>query len=182
LSDTIQDNELVVGMRRRGSIILGVFGLIWAFGGSSGIEDGTARLGVQVAAVAVTALVAWFGVQASAEPSGPVDIPADWNRRYNLIGIAQGIAIGIAVFALIALGHPGLIPPVVCLIVGLHFFPLVSVFDTQFYRWTGIALCALAAFGLIVQTQTSDAATLATVGLGAAGVLWLTVAITPSVD
>ncbi len=182
MTDTIADNELVVGMRRRGSVILGVFGLIWAFAGSSGIEDGTARLAVQVAAVAVTALVAWYGVQSSAAPSSPLDIPDDWNRRYNVIGIVQGVAIGIAVFALVALGQPGLIPSIVCLIVGLHFFPLVRVFDTQLYRWTGIALCALAAVGLVVQTQASDGATLATVGLGAAVVLWVTVAITPSVD
>lgn len=175
MTDTITDKGLVLGMRRRGAIILGVFGLIWAFAGSSGIGDTTGRLVVQIAAVAVTLLVVFIGYRNSDVPAIEPAIPEDWNRRYNLIGIIQGVAIGLAVFTLIQLDYPGLIPAVVCLIVGLHFLPLADVFDLELYRWTGIALCTLAAIGLALWPVADDGVVLATVGLGAAIILWSTV-------
>ncbi|MDQ3526135.1 MAG: hypothetical protein M3451_13945 [Chloroflexota bacterium] len=70
-------------------------------------------------------------------------MPADRQRRYNLVGIVQAVAIGLTIAALIVIGHPAFIPAVVSVIVGMHFFPLAPVFDQPQYALTGVALCVV---------------------------------------
>ena len=66
-----------------------------------------------------------------------------------------------------------LIPPVVCLIVGAHFFPLARLFDQPQYWWTGASLSIVAAAGFITLAAGAGAeVSRVVVGLGAAITLW----------
>src|SRR5690606_4460778 len=104
-------------------------------------------------------------VRSESTRTGTRQLAPDWQRQYNLVGIVQAVAIAVAIFALVTLDLPGLIPPVVCLIVGIHFFPLQSTFDQPEYRGTGLALCGVAAIGGAVIVLASDEAARAVVGL-----------------
>ncbi|WP_219417445.1 DUF7010 family protein [Pseudonocardia nigra] len=75
----------------------------------------------------------------------------------------------------VALRRPELAPPVVALIVGLHFFPLARLFDQPQYTWTAVGLCVAAVAGLVVLvTGPSPEVSRLAVGLGAAGTLLAT--------
>ncbi|HLT18931.1 MAG TPA: hypothetical protein VKZ96_05695 [Thermomicrobiales bacterium] len=161
------------GFIRRGALIMSLFGLIWASAGASGIPGDAAGLGVQVVALAITAgiiALAWQG--ASARVGRPRHLPDDWMRRFNLVDITQGIAIGLAVLALSPTGNAGLLPGAVCLIVGLAFLLLAGVFDQPEYIWAGAALCAVAALGTGALLFGDDETSRAVVGLWAGLALW----------
>lgn len=166
-------------LRRQGMLILGVFALIWALMGASGLGNATAEIAVQIVAVVVTVILVVIAVQSDTAFDAMQRLPPDWNRRYNRVGLLQAGAIGVAVVALIWVGTPGLIPVAVCLIVGVHFFPLVTVFEQPEYRWTALALCLAAVLGAVLFVATNDATVRAAVGLSAAIILWLTAYLVP---
>ncbi len=159
---------------RQGAVILSVFALIWALAGASGIGEGGTYWGIGAAAFAVTAGIIAYAVRSEPHRHEPRRVPPDWQRRYNIVGIAQGLAILVAIVALSSADLPGLIPPVVCFIVGVHFFPLDRTFDQRQYQWTALGLCGVAAIGAAMLGPASNEAVRAAVGLGAAVVLWST--------
>src|SRR5699024_12520005 len=66
-----------------------------------------------------------------------------------------------------------LLPPVVCLIVGLHFLPLARLYDQPQYRWTAGLLILAAVIGLGAVLWGAEAETvLGGVGFAAAMTLW----------
>lgn len=68
-----------------------------------------------------------------------------------------------------------LVPPVVCLIVGLHFFPLARLFDQPQHTWTATGLCLAAGAGLVIlAVGAGPEASRVVIGLVAAGTLWVT--------
>lgn len=168
-------------MRIVGLLFLVGFGLVWFVVGLAGLDLSgaallTVALGYAGSAAVVAGLVYRF-VKVSAIPQQP---ETDWQGRFNRVGIIQGLAIGLAVALLILGNQPGLIPPVVCLIVGLHFFPLANIFGVSLYRITAAALCIVAVAGLIVAWTEGRESSQAVVGVGAAVALWLTaVALSP---
>lgn len=166
------DPQTGPNFRRQGAIILSLFALIWAMAGASGIGDGIAFWGIGAFALAVTVGAIALAVRTESTRTAPRHLPPDWQRQYNIVGIVQGVAILVAIAALVSLGAQGLIPPVVCFIVGLHFLPLQRTFDQPEYRATALALCGVAAIGAGLLSFTSDEAVRAVVGFGAAVVLW----------
>jgi hypothetical protein len=98
-------------------------------------------------------------------------LPRNWQRRYNLLLLAEFALIFLSSLALRRTGHPELIPPVFCLIVGLNFFPLAGIFDMKPYRWTAIALCVIAIIGFALLGPIGPAKVRVVVGPGAA-TLW----------
>jgi hypothetical protein len=72
-------------------------------------------------------------------------------------------------------GHRDVVPVAVCLVVGVHFFPLARLFHVPLYHRTGVALCAVVAATapLVVLTGRTEMWTLVP-GLGAASSLHLT--------
>lgn len=167
--------ELDRNLRRNGSIIMSVFALVWAVG-VPGFASAAVQFTVIVVALALT--VATMALALRGNVRGPADgsrrMPSDWRRRYNRVGLIETIAILVAVFGLIWSGLQELIPATVCLIVGIHFFPLARIFNQALYRWVGIALCVAAALGVGALMVTNAASVRAIVGLCAAGILWIT--------
>ncbi|CAM5594131.1 hypothetical protein [Streptomyces narbonensis] len=165
---------LTRGLRRRGAIVLAVFGLVWALAGGSGIAAGPVSVAVGVLGVVVAAgavVVAFRGTR------GPVNrlvrLPEKWNRGVGLVNGAELLAIFAVIAASNASGHAEFIPVGICLVVGLHFFPLARLFDQPQYTWTAGLLTAVSLVGLGVLAAGGSAETVrAVVGLGAALVLW----------
>lgn len=162
-------------LRRRGALISALFALLWVVLGVPGLPPGAAWA-VQIAAVVITAgaVLLTFrrggtpGIGASAEATGRVapegrdGQPGAVRRdRPGRGGLPGG-------------GAPQLLPPVICLIVGLHFFPLARLFDQPQYLWTATGLCVSAAVGLVLLAGPGEEASAVVIGLLAAGTLWAT--------
>ncbi|MFF9912733.1 DUF7010 family protein [Streptomyces sp. NPDC013457] len=161
-------------LRRRGAIVLAVFALVWALAGGSGITAAPVSVAVGVVAALVTAGAVVLAFRGTAGPvTRPVRLPEKWNRGVGMVNMAELVAIFVAIAASNASGHPEFIPVGICLVVGLHFFPLARLFDQGQYKWTAIFLTAVALVGLAVLAAGTTAETIRTVvGLGAAVVLW----------
>ncbi len=165
-------------LRRRGTVVLSVFALIWAFAGASGTGSATdaVPVTVEVAAVLLTAAAIHLGHRRDAAPSPrTVHLPANWARGVGIVNAAEVAAVAAVIAAAAGTGHPRVIPAAVALVVGLHFFPLARLYDQRRYRWTGALLSAVAAAGLaLTATGLSDETLRLVVGLGCALVLWAT--------
>ncbi|RFC71782.1 hypothetical protein [Streptomyces sp. AcE210] len=165
---------LTQNLRRRGAIVLAVFALVWAFAGGSGISAVGVSVTVGALAAAVTVVAVVLAFRGGAGPaSRMVRLPEKWNRGVGMVNMAELVAIFVVIAASNASGHPELIPPGICLVVGLHFFPLARLFDQWQYKWTAVFLTAVAVVGLVVAaTGTTMETVRVVVGLGAALVLW----------
>lgn len=96
---------------------------------------------------------------------------ADAMRRYNLIsGLEFGlILLGIA--GLVLLNQPAYIAPWVCIVVGVHFWPLASLFEARSLKILS-GLMVIAAVSAVLIAQRSDIHASTVVGT-AAGALFL---------
>lgn len=168
--------ELSRSLRQRGALILALFSLLWAAVGASGLPS-TAAWVVRIAAVLISAgaLMLTFRPGGAETPERARQQPEGWHRRVGVVNLVQFVAIALAVVALLAVGAPQLVPPAVCMIVGVHFFPLALLFDQPQYRWTGAGLCLAAGAGLaIVSIGPGQETSRVVIGLVAAGTLWAT--------
>lgn len=165
---------LTRGLRRRGTLVLSVFAVVWAFAGASGLASSGAALAVEILAVPLTAVAVFLAYRKGAAPSPRlVDLPRNWARA---VGVVNGVEV-VAIFAVIAAsnaaGHPGLIPAAIALVVGLHFFPLARFYDQWQYKGTAVLLSVVGAAGFVLLAAGSaDETVRATVGLASAVVLW----------
>jgi hypothetical protein len=94
-------------------------------------------------------------------------------RRFGWITAIEGGAIFLAIVLLNVVHHPQFIAPVIAIIVGLHFFPLASLFGARVYYATGSLGCAIGMTGLLI---SDPALRMSFVGLSFGSLLWLTVA------
>ncbi|MEV5460734.1 hypothetical protein AB0L17_20955 [Streptomyces cellulosae] len=163
-------------LRRRGTVVLSVFALVWAFAGASGTGAATDAVPVAVEAVAlvITAVALYLGLRKDVRPSPrTVDLPANWARGVGLVNGVELLAIVAVIAAANASGHPEYVPAGIALVVGLHFFPLARLYDQWQYRWTGALLTAVAVVGaVLVLAGLSAESVRAVVGLACAAVLW----------
>ncbi|MFE6131031.1 hypothetical protein ACFQ6Q_22655 [Streptomyces sp. NPDC056437] len=166
---------LTQNLRRRGAIVLAVFALVWAFAGGSGIEAAAVSVAVGVAAAALSVAGVVLAFRGAAAPAvRSVRLPEKWNRGVGIVNAAEVVAIFAVIAASNATGRPELIPPGICLVVGLHFFPLARLFDQWQYTWTAVALSVVAVVGFVaIAAGTTSETARVVVGLGAAVVLWL---------
>ncbi|MFF6790069.1 DUF7010 family protein [Streptomyces filamentosus] len=160
-------------LRRRGVVVLSVFGMVWALAGGSGLPSpGLAVAGVLGALLTAGTLVAGRR-RTAGEVTRPVRLPERWNRGVGVVNAAEAAAIVGVVAGANASGHPEWIPVGICLAVGLHFFPLARLYDQRQYGWAAAALTALAAIGGgLLAGGLSAEAVRAVVGLPAALALW----------
>jgi hypothetical protein len=163
-------------LRRRGALILAPFALLWAVVAASGLPGGAAwavRIGAVVLAGAAIAVT--FRSGRDGTPERTRHQPDGWYRWVGLVNLAQFVVIALIVAVGIALTVPQLVPPAVCLVVGLHFFPLARLFDQPQYTWTGAGLCVAAGAGLLVlAVAPSQEVSRVVIGVLAAGTLLAT--------
>ncbi|MFJ8976211.1 hypothetical protein [Streptomyces sp. NPDC102282] len=161
-------------LRRRGTVVLSVFALVWAFAGASGLASGSAALAVEIIAVPVTALAVFLAYRKGAAPSPRmVDLPRNWARSVGIVNVVELAAIFAVIAASNASGRPSFIPPAIALVVGLHFIPLARLYDQWQYKGTAALLSAAAVVGFaLVAAGLSDGSVRAVVGLASAVTLW----------
>ncbi|MFF2773549.1 hypothetical protein ACFVU3_01445 [Streptomyces sp. NPDC058052] len=160
-------------LRRRGIVVLSVFGAVWALAGGSGLPaPGLLVAGVLAALLTAGTLAAGFRGTAR-EVTRPVRLPERWNRGVGVVNAGEAAAIVGVVAVSNATGHQEWIPVGICFAVGLHFFPLARLYDQRQYGWLAVALTALGAIGggLAAGGLTAEAVR-ACVGLPAALALW----------
>jgi hypothetical protein len=158
-------------MFRSGVGFLALFGLGWWLLGSSAF-DGLTRLVVIAVGCAVTvALMLSARRFLPASAGGP--FPVDRRRRFNQINGLQWLLILVIVAVCRHLGVPVLVPPLVAIVVGLHFLPLAAVFEQPRLRIPAALLIASGTAGMTVWlTDIPDETVRLVVGLTAGLSLW----------
>ncbi|MFD0773777.1 DUF7010 family protein [Streptomonospora algeriensis] len=170
---TAECRELDRNLRRRGAFVLAFFALMWALAGASGLGRAVPAVAAGAVAVSAAVVVLAYRYGYAGDRQRERRLPHGWGRSVGVVNIAQAAAIAAAVLLLVNTGSTLLLPPVVCLIVGLHFFPLARLYDQRQYHWTGVLLTAVAAAGFGGATWGAGTqAVLSAVGFAAALVLW----------
>lgn len=170
-----------------GVIFMAVFGTLWAGTGVMGLQ-GWGFPYVELAAIFVGIIMVIVGISlihASQKMSNQVS--DDGARRlkrigflFNMVFIAEGLLIGIAIAICNLINQTDLIPGVIAIIVGIHFLPLASLFQIKVYYATGVLLCLLALITWLIVPDTvmvgehQILAPLSLLGLGCALILWTT--------
>lgn len=99
---------------------------------------------------------------------------------FNMVFIAEGLLIGIAIAICNLINQTDLIPGVIAIIVGIHFLPLASLFQIKVYYATGVLLCLLALItwlivpGTVMIGEHQILVPLSLLGFGCALILWTT--------
>ena len=134
--------------RAVGTINMALFALAWTNWGLTGIPDIVAASTIAAAVLCSVACVAGAVLvfrRADTAPRGPeVARGRAAGRRFGAVVAAEFIGLAVIAWILGATGHSPLIPAVVCLGVGIHFFPLARLFAVPLYDRTGAALCLVA--------------------------------------
>ena len=182
-----EGRDALVG-RATGAMVMALFGLLWALG-CAAVPGRVPVPLLFVSSAVITAVLVVAGLRlrrasfaGEIRPSRRDAVPAHADRirrRFRLVGVIQGLGVGIAVFACVRLGRPELIPAAVALVVGLHFFPLAPLFRVPLYHATGAALCLVAVVTPLVAAPlgAQTVAWQVVPGLGAAAILWATSAV-----
>ena len=166
---------LTRNLRRRGTLVLSVFAVIWAFAGASGLASSGAALTAEIIAVPLTAVAVVLAYRKGAAPSPRlVDLPDNWARAVGIVNVVEVAAVFAVIAASNAADRPEFIPPAIALVVGLHFIPLARYYDQWQYKGTAAVLSAVAVVGFaLIAAGLSDESVRAVVGLGSAVALWV---------
>ncbi|MFD3549375.1 hypothetical protein ACFWUW_27885 [Streptomyces sp. NPDC058655] len=158
-------------MFKSGVGFLALFGLGWWLLATSAF-DGLVRLVEVVVGCAVT-LGLMLAARRFLPSSAGGPFPADRRRRFNQINGLQWLLI-VAIAAVCArAAMPVLIPPLVAVVVGLHFLPLAAVFGQPRLRVPAALLIVAGASGMAVWlTDGPDKTVRLVVGLISALCLW----------
>ncbi|MGE7904868.1 DUF7010 family protein [Peribacillus sp. NPDC094092] len=170
-----------------GVIFMAVFGTLWASTGIMGLQ-GWGFPYVDLAAITVGIIMVIGGISLiHASQKMPNQITENGARRlkrigfmFNMVFIAEGLLIVIAIAICNLINQTDLIPGVIAIIVGIHFLPLASLFQIKVYYATGVLLCSLALITLLIVPDTvmfrkhQILAPLSLLGFGCTLILWFT--------
>ncbi|MGW1901719.1 hypothetical protein ACWCQB_30885 [Streptomyces hirsutus] len=158
-------------MFRSGVGFFALFGLGWWLLGSSAFDGLMRQVLVAVGCAVMVGLMLAARRFLPSSAGGP--FPVGRRRRFNQINGLQWLLI-IAVAAVCRhVGVPVLIPPLIAVVVGLHFLPLAAVFEQPRLRIPAALLIASGAAGITVWlTNGPDETVRLVVGLISALSLW----------
>jgi len=172
--------------RRGGAVAVAVlawFALAWTgWGLSAGVPTAVEVSVVIAAASASAALIAASVLTYRRAASLPGGTQAARGRvvgrRFGLVVAAEFVGLAVVARLLTATHHAQLTPAVICLGVGVHFFPLARLFAAPIYHRTGAALCLVAVLTAVLAPTTHHPVLwTALPGIGAACVLYATCAL-----
>ena len=151
-----------------GHVVGGLFGLVFVIANTGPLDQAVRTVAIVVACLAFAFVVIAFilSIRAGARPSA--DQGERLEKRYLLIVAVETVALfgGLAILRPI---EPAVTLGWIALVVGLHFFPFVSLWPrgrTQFYV-LGTTLAVLGVIGLILAFTTHEGELVALVsGLG----------------
>lgn len=151
------------------ALVLGFFAAAWFGWGGGGAPDGWQPFLTAGSVVGLAVAVAGAVVGFTSRTASTLSRDRAASRRY---GIIVGIEFGAIALGGVVLGLAGAAEYVaawVCLVVGVHFFPLAPVLRDPLLVPLGALVCAVAVVATVVGLTTSVAASFVA-GLGA-GVL-----------
>jgi hypothetical protein len=157
------------------ALILGFFASSW-FGWAQERPPASWRRPLIAGAVLCMAVAVAGGVLAvqNWSEASALDRPGAMRQFGIIVGIEFGVAaLGAIVLAL--RGHSAFMAPWICLVVGVHFWPLAPVLDNPLLVVLGVALTAVAVAAVLVSRRTNLAPS-AIAGAGA-GVALFSVAV-----
>jgi hypothetical protein len=160
----------------RGANILAFFGFVW-FGWGFGSVPGFPIAGWLAFYAAVIAL-GIFAVRTLLHAKGlaaqqiveRAGFQRQHGRRFLLITILEFAGCGLVAALATHFHRPELIAPGIALVVGLHFFPLATLFRFPMYHAVGAAMMLCAILGVVVFRGDSIAAA---TGISCGTVLWM---------
>lgn len=168
-----------------GVLFMAFFGTMWAYVGIMGIQEleSSWLLIVSITLGIVLSIGGCFLIFKSRKlPNHIPNIEAGYRKNirswFNVIFIAEGLAIMVAILVCNITDQTNLIPLLIAVIVGIHFFPLAYLFKMRIYYVTGILLCFLSFITwfivpsniTIMEYQMSTH--MSVVGFGSALILW----------
>lgn len=127
-----------------GIFFLTVFGMLWFLIGAWYGKPLRAVPSVVLAVVSATLFAAGFVLLQHAKrlPNAPLDKakPIKIMRMFAVVNMVQWLAIFAANYMFNRLHQPAYIVPSVTIIIGLHFYPLVRLFEAPSHYITGTSL------------------------------------------
>lgn len=187
----MQTSRLISKEAFRGSgigvMFMALFGTLWAGTGVMGLQ-GWGFPYVELAAIFVGIIMVIEGISLIyTSQKMPDQVSVNGARRlkrmnfwFNIVFIAEGLLIGMAIAICNMINQTDLIPGVIAIIVGIHFLPLAALFQIKVYYATGVLLCLLALITLLIVPDTvmfgehQILAPLSFLGFGCALILWTT--------
>lgn len=164
-----------------GAMVMFFFGAIWLLLGLYGGRPSSLslRLGLLLAGMVLAAGIGIMVMRSARHSPRAARTSAEQaaasrenGRRFGWITAIEGGAIFLTIVLLNVAHRPQYIAPVIAVIVGLHFFPLASLFGRPVYYATGLLGCAIGIVGLVI---SDPALRTSFVGLSFGSLLWLTV-------
>jgi hypothetical protein len=165
-----------------GAAVMFGFGIVWFLLGLFRRRPSPAwlRLFLLFVGIALGAAIVALATRASHIPPSTAHVTPqqattirDSGRRFYLIFAIELAAIFLLVIVLNSIHRPQFILSGIALIVGLHFLPLASLFNTPLYYGTGLLGCTIGLVGFFIADVDRRQKV---VGLSFGTVLWLTAA------
>lgn len=144
-----------------GLIVVAFFGALWAAVGASVLRT-TPRVGIIVAAIIVAILLV---MQAPRMRAGGGYFHGD---AYMYSVLFEVIAIALAIVLIRRFADRSLIPPVIAIVVGLHFIGLRLATGQDVFIWLAVTMCLFGA----AAAMASRTLRLPIAGFGSAIALW----------
>lgn len=162
------DRPTVPGMRM-GALVLTIGGLAWWIAGATQLAS--FWLVIVLGVIAAAPLV-WYSRRLPDD--GESELFRANVKRYNLLNLAQIVAIVLVALICGPLAHvPWLIPGLIAIVNGLHFLPLGRWFAQPSYARAGLAIVVIGIVGLMLGVSTASVPrTLLIVGMLVAVALW----------
>jgi hypothetical protein len=149
-----------------GAVIIAVFAVVWTAAGARVLGRGW------MFGLSALAILIWVVIAHLAANHGSA-YPFKFNGgAYGIAVVFEFIGIFVAVVILRSRRLYDFMLPVVSIIVGLHFFGMVSALGSDEYWWIGAAMCV---WPLAVMSLTPRRWWNPMTGLGCAVILWVSI-------
>jgi hypothetical protein len=120
-------------------IIMAVFATVWTYAGTSGLS-GAWNLWSTIGALIISIIVGIIIVRRTSISHSKSDPPKNWKIYWITVGF-EALAIPVSISILQSSGLNDDVLAAIAIIVGIHFFGLVTAFRAPIFLWTGIAMC-----------------------------------------
>ncbi|CAN7449806.1 hypothetical protein LJR153_003006 [Paenibacillus sp. LjRoot153] len=186
MSEFVKLSKSAVIGAANGVMFMTFFGALWASIGIVGSHQLVAQwplvLSAIITLILLSGAISLFVKSRSINHTVTPKEREDWkriNRKFGLIFGLEGLAIFLASVICNTLDHFEVFFPIMAIIVGIHFFPLASLFREKFYYGTGIVMSILGIISLFlpINATIGDVSLIAIstfIGFGSAVTLWVT--------
>lgn len=157
-------------LRLIGCTSMSFFALMWAIAGSGTYPALRSEILGGAVMIALLILIPTWLLRRSDDPHTR-QLPDRWWRNFQIVGGTQFAAISLITLVAVWTGTTPLIPPLVALVVGIHFVPLRYIFRDPTWRVAAVGLILVAVTGVALFYTVSAKECITTVTFGSSAVL-----------